>query len=199
MRPKGKPDQETYEVRREMLGLLEKQSQTGQIDLFYGDESQVAESGYVPYGWVFKDEKVEIPAQKGKSLNIWGLLSRDNRLFFDTCQGTINSEFVWQKLDEFSLKINKPTVVVLDNARIHTAHKIKERLEVWQKRGLFIFYLPPYSPHLNIIERLWKELKARWLKPSDYVDTQLLFFSVWSTLAAVGAELTINFSNFNAN
>jgi transposase len=188
-----------YEVRCEMLGLLEKQSELGQIDLFYGDESQVSESGYVPYGWIFKDEKVEIPAQKGESLNIWGLLSRDNRLFFETCQSTITSEFVWKKLDEFSLNIHKPTVVVLDNARIHTAHKIKERLEVWQNRGLYIFYLPPYSPHLNIIERLWKELKARWIKPTDYSDTQNLFYIVWSMLSAVGSELFIQYSKYNIN
>ncbi|MBL7976985.1 MAG: hypothetical protein JNN12_01495 [Bacteroidetes Order II. Incertae sedis bacterium] len=32
-----------------------------------------------------KMNKVEVPTQKGKSLEIWGLLSRDNRLFFDTC------------------------------------------------------------------------------------------------------------------
>jgi transposase len=196
---KGKPDQALYEVRREMLGLLEEQSEAGHIDLFYGDESQVAESGYVPYGWVFKDENVSIAAQKGKSINIFGLLCRDNRLVFDTCEHTITSEFVWQKLDEFSLQIQKPTVVVLDNARIHTAHKIKERLAVWQKRGLFIFYLPPYSPHLNIIERLWKELKARWLKPADYLTTQDLFFAVWANLITLGAELTINFSKFNDN
>jgi transposase len=197
LRPKGKADEALYNVRREMLGLLEKRSEIGEIDLFYGDESQVSEAGYVPYGWVFDDEVVEIPAQKGKSINIWGLLSRDNRLVFETSEKNINSEFVWQKLDEFSLKINQPTVVVLDNARIHTAHKIKERLEVWQKRGLYIFYLPPYSPHLNIIERLWKELKARWIAPKDYVSTENLFFSVWAALSAVGNDLIIKFSKFS--
>lgn len=198
MRPKGKPDDALFEVRREMLGLLEKRSEMGEIDLFYGDESQVSEAGYVPYGWVFDDERVEIPAQKGKSINIWGLLSRDNQLFFDTTDKNIDSEFVWQKLDEFSFKLAKPTVVVLDNARIHTARKIKDRFEVWQKRGLYIFYLPPYSPHLNIIERLWKELKARWIAPTDYLSTENLFFAVWSALAAVGQELTIRYSNFSA-
>lgn len=199
MRPKGKPDAELYEIRKEMLGLLEKQSEMGEIDLFYGDESRISEAGYVPYGWVFKDEKVEVPAQKGKSLNIWGLLSRDNRLIFETRQETINSDFVLEKLDELSFKISKQTVIVLDNARIHTAHKIKERLETWQNRGLYIFYLPPYSPNLNIIERLWKELKARWIRPTDYEDSQKLFFVAWAALASVGSELTINYSNFNAN
>lgn len=196
MRSKGKANEELYEVRREMLGLLEKRSENGEIDLFYGDESQVSEAGYVPYGWVFDDEVVEIPAQKGESINIFGLISRNNRLLFKTTPKNIDSEFVWQILDELSLKITKQTVVVLDNARVHTAHKIKERLEVWQKRGLHIFYLPPYSPHLNIIERLWKELKARWVAPTDYVSSENLFFAVWAALSAVGTQLGINFSKF---
>lgn len=199
MRPKGKPDAELYEIRKEMLGLLEKQSEMGEIDLFYGDECQVSQAGYVPYGWVFNDEIVDVRAQKGKALNIWGLLSRDNRLIVGTRLEAINSDFVLEKLDQLSFKISKQTVIVLDNARIHTAHKIKERLEVWQNRGLYIFYLPPYSPNLNIIERLWKELKARWIRPTDYEDSQKLFFVAWAALASVGSELTIKYSDFNAN
>ena len=74
----------------------------------------------------------------------------------------------------------------MDNARIHTAHKIKERIKFWQKRGLYIFYLPPYSPHLNIIERLWKELKARWIKPEDYLSADDLFYAVNNCLNQVG-------------
>ena len=45
-------------------------------------------------------------------------------------------------------------MVVLDNARVHTSKAFQERREAWEKRGLFIFYLPPYSPHLNLIEIL---------------------------------------------
>lgn len=83
----------------------------------------------------------------------------------------------------------------MDNAKVHTAAKIKLELEAWQKRGLFIFYLPPYSPHLNIAERLWKELKARWLRPEDYRSNDQLFYAVKLALAAVGKELFINLSD----
>jgi transposase len=56
--------------------------------------------------------------------------------------------------------------------------------------------LPPYSPHLNIAERLWKELKDRWLKPADYYSAENLFYTVNLALTAVGKELFINFSEF---
>ena len=85
---------------------------------------------------------------------------------------------------------------MLDNASIHTSRKIKERLTQWECKGLFIFYLPPYSPQLNIVEILWRKLKYEWLKPSDYQTSQTLFYAVWQILAAVGIHLIIKFSPF---
>lgn len=183
-------------MRREALALLEEKSRQGHIDLFYGDESQVASEGYVPYGWQFEDESVCIASAKGKCLNCFALISRDNRAVYATSEESITADFIVKELDKFSLEIKKPTVVVLDNARIHTAAKVKKQLETWQQRGLFLFYLPTYSPHLNITERLWKELKARWLRPQDYLTTDSLFYAVKMALAAVGQLLFINFSDY---
>jgi len=73
---------------------------------------------------------------------------------------------------------SKPTVVVLDNASIHTSKKFKQCLQEWQQRNLYVFHLPPYSPHLNIIERFWKELKEGWLRPQDYTTSDSLFVAV---------------------
>jgi len=164
--------------------------------LFYGDESGVSELGYIPYGWQFKDEKAGIVAIHGKQLNCFGLLSRSNQFLFKTTTKTINTDFVINFLEELSFSIKKMTVIILDNARIHTAHKIKERLPYWQQRGLYIVYLPPYSPHLNIIERLWKELKTRWLKPHDYLSFDDLKYATLDCLNNVGVNLKINFSKY---
>jgi hypothetical protein len=139
-------------VRREALALLEEQSRQGHVDLFYGDESRVSPEGHVPYGWQFEDEEVCIESAKGRGLNCFALISRDNRIVCATGEEPITSAFIVEQLDRLSLEIAKPTVVVLDNARVHTAAKVRERLESWQRRGLFLFYLPAYSPHLNIEE-----------------------------------------------
>lgn len=190
--PRKKPDQQLYQLRKEALELLEAQSHQGRIDLFFGDESQVSPEGYIPYGWQFADEQVCIASSKGKGLNCFALISRSNQLYYRTSTESITSEFVVSQLEALSLSLVKPTVVVLDNARVHTAEKVKERLRCWQQRGLFLFYLPPYSPHLNPAERLWKELKARWLRPQDYLTLDNLFYAVNLALAAVGNELFIN-------
>ena len=98
-------------------------------------------------------------SKKGGGLNICGLLSRDNRLIWETTTKKITSEFIGSQLDLLSLSIRKLTVLVLDNAAVHTAGLIKERLAGWQTRGLYIFSLPRSSPHLNIAEILWRKLK----------------------------------------
>ncbi|MDR1645358.1 MAG: hypothetical protein LBS05_05990 [Tannerellaceae bacterium] len=37
--------------------------------------------------------------------------------------------------------------------------------------------MPPYSPHLNIAETLWRILKGKWIRPPDYVSTDNLFYN----------------------
>lgn len=174
--------------------LLEKQAQQGAIDLLFGDETKFSEQGYVPYGWQFSDEDVAIKACKGKSINCFGLFSRTNQFTYRISNSNINAAFVIETLDALSFNIAKPTVIVLDNARVHTARKIKELLKIWQSRGLYIFYLPPYSPHLNIIERLWKEMKQAWIKPEDYCSADNLFYAVDRVCAAIGNSLFLHFS-----
>ena len=184
-------------MRKAALALLEQQSRQGHIDLFYGDESQICEEGYVPYGWQFVGEEVCIQAAKGGKMNLFGLISRNNQFFYQTAREKMTALFIVEQLERFSFTVEKPTVVVVDNARIHTARKVKERLQVRQSRGLYIFYLPPFSPHLNICERVWKELKARWLKPQDYLSADALFYAAALALAAKGKSLCIHFSDFN--
>ena len=74
-------------MRSQALELLEEKSRQGQVDLFYGDESQVSPEGYVPYGWQFAEEQVGIESAKGKGLHCFALISRDNRIRYATREG----------------------------------------------------------------------------------------------------------------
>jgi len=176
--------------------LPEQHCQRKEIDLYYGDETQISEEGYVPYGWQFKDENICIRSHKGKHINCFGMITRANQFIYETTTPTINSDFIIEQLDKHSLIIKKHTVVVLDNAKIHQSKTLAAMQTIWAKRGLFLFFLPPYSPHLNIIERLWKEIKGRWLQPQDYEDEQHLFYSTKLILDAIGCTLLLNFKPF---
>jgi transposase len=181
------------------LQELEKLSEQGLIELFYGDETHISSEGYVPYGWQFPDEEVAIYVEKAYKTNILGLISRNNQFHWAMTQDNINSEFVCQFLDEISCNIKKETFVVLDNASVHNSKLLKQYLTIWQKRGLFIFFLPPYSPHLNIAETLWRKFKTEWLVAEDYLEKDALLYAVNRCMANVGGKLSINFSPFNDN
>ena len=164
------------------------------IDLYFGDESHICTEGYVPYGWTFPWEEISIPSQKEKRLNIFGMVSYDSDYMGFNTTESITTEKVAEFLDKFSMTIKKETFIVLDNARIHRSKLMMEMRPIWEKRGLYLFFLPPYSPHLNIAETLWRILKGKWIQPSDYFSTDSLFYAVDRSLAALGTTSFVRFS-----
>jgi len=193
---KKKPPPEIYQLKRQLLGEYERLSESGEVDLYYGDEAGVALEPNVPYGWQFGDEDVSMPSEKGAGINCFGLLTRSNKSWMATSEKTIDAAFVVEQLERFSFSLSKLTVVVLDNARIHTGKKMGERIQAWRRRGLFVFYLPTYSPHLNIAETLWRKLKYEWLSAEDYESKEHLQYAVRQALSAFGKSLKIRFSGF---
>ena len=121
----------------------------------------------MPYGWQFCGEDVYIPCERGLRLNIFGMIDRRNRYEGFTTTENMTADKVADFLDRMSLRISKRTFVVLDNASVHRCRLMRELRPLWEKRGLFLFFLPPYSPHLNIAEILWRILKGKWLNGSD--------------------------------
>lgn len=190
------PDPEVYALKRECLAEYERLAEAGEIDLLYGDESRASMRPCVPYGWQFADERVGMPAGGGGGVNCFALVSRGNRLHCRMTQETITADLVSEELDALSLSLRRPTVVVLDNARLHKKAE-RERGAVWQSRGLFVWFLPEYSPELNIAETLWRKLKYEWLRPQDYESEEALRLAVRLALGAVGTSLRIAFSPFN--
>lgn len=179
--------------------MLEQMSQQGWIDLFYADESRISLEPCVPYAWQFKEEEVFMPSTQGQGLNCFALLSRANECRFATTTKNMNATFIVEQLEPMSMETlssRRIAVVVLDNAPAHVSKRVQERRVVWQERGLFLFYLPPYCPHLNIVETLWRKLKHQWLRPQDYLDTQTLFYQVRQALTAIGSLLHIHFQPF---
>lgn len=194
-RPKGKPSPQLYQYKLWELQELEQLWYDGSIELYYGDESHLCEEAYVPYGWKFHDEDVYIPSQRGARLNCFAMIDRNCRTHWFTTTNSIDADTVIGFLDSFSLTVKKKTVGVLDNAPIHRARKLLALRGLWEKRGLYLLFLPPYSPQLNIAEILWRMLKGKWIQPRDYITADTLFYAANRALATMGDGLVINFKN----
>ncbi|SMB78994.1 Transposase [Deinococcus hopiensis KR-140] len=52
-----------------------------------------------------------------------------------------------------------PTVLLMDQASIHTSARVGQHRQKWREHGLLIAYLPSYSPELNPLEGQWRKLK----------------------------------------
>lgn len=194
-RPRVTPSPQLVELKVLQLQELVNLWKTGFIDLWFGDESHVCTSGYVPYGWQFPGEDVCVPVQKEQRLNIFGMVSPACEFHgFDSTE-SINGEKLAGYLDDFSRKIVRPTFIALDNASIHRKGEVAKKIDEWKERGLYIFFLPPYCPHLNIAETVWRMLKTQWLYPEHYRSKQILHETTREILSKIGTDYFIRFSH----
>ena len=118
--------------------------------------------------------QLEIPSRQGSAgrLNLIGALDfAANKLFYRDLAGSCEAKKCEAFLDQLAQQADPEglTVVVLgpsgartqrNNARFHKAANIKVKEPQWQAKGLFLRYLPPYSPHLNPTKALWRVLKG---------------------------------------
>ena len=150
---------------------------------------------YVPYAWQKKKETHRLFARKGqKRLNVLGLMSLSGQLTVYHREQSIDGEFVKNSLDVFSKNTRQqPLVIVLDNGPVHHAKVVKDELERWESEGMYLFYLPTYSPHLNPIEILWRFCKYKWLNKVDYKSWSTLKKAILAIFKKYGLTYVINF------
>lgn len=194
---KSKPTAQELSEKVAALKALVKLGKAGLIDLLFGDESGFSLTPYVPYGWQPVGEQVGIPTKREHLCNVLGLLDPigGKLVAYSAAEREkVNSAFMVSRLDDFAQSLGKETVVVLDNAPWHKSKKFMGQIERWQEKGLFIFHLPRYSPHLNLIETLWRKIKYEWFRPADYTSGTALKKRLKEIFSCFGEQFKINFS-----
>jgi transposase len=191
---KGKRDQAEFERAQEEITTLHEQEAAGEVDLYYFDESGFSLTPEVPYAWQAVGETIEIPSSRSKRLNVLGFCNKQQDFHATTVQGYVESEVVIACFDQFCDTINKKTIVVVDNASMHTSGKFKGKLGEWEENGLTVKYLPTYSPELNLIEIVWRFIKYNWLPLSAYLSFKNLKIELQKVLDGIGSEYQITFA-----
>jgi transposase len=193
-RVKGSPDAHEYAEKKAALEQLRQQHNAGEIDLRYVDQSGFCLFPYLPYAWQEDGQTIGVPSSHSpKRLNVVGFLNSDNDFQAYTFECSIDSEIMIACIDEFCKLVRKRTVLVLDQASIHTSKAFTERIPEWRAHGVDIFQLPPYSPELNLIEMLWRFIKYYWLEFEAYLSWKHLVEYVEDILRQVGTKYRINF------
>ncbi len=75
------------------------------------------------------------------------------------------------------------TVIVLDNYSVHKSRLVKAKQPEWEQKGLFLFFLPTYSPELNLIEAGWHQIKTHKISGRMFEDESDLAKAVKQSLA----------------
>lgn len=155
-------------------------------------------------GHVWSMERLFVPTPAGRNrYNVLGALNAITKEVVHV-ENTdyINSRSVCELLVKLKHRdIGVPITVVLDNARYQTCNCVREFAAAL---GLELLFLPPYSPNLNLIERLWKFVKKRYLN-SVYHPTFSEFCSVIlkalepteENLRELETLLSLNFQSFS--
>lgn len=191
---RGKPDPEIYASRKKDLEILIEEAREGIIDLRYFDESGFCLIPYVPYAWQEKGEMIRVDSGHSKRLNVLGFMNKSNDLESYCFECSITSEVVIGCFDDFSERLQGPTVVLVDNASIHRSEAFQDKIPEWEQKGLLVFYLPEYSPELNLIEILWRFIKYEWIDFSAYNSWNDLVNYVEGVLKDFGDKYKIIFA-----
>jgi transposase len=191
---KGKRDEVLFRFFQHEIRCLQQQAERGEIDLCYFDETGFNLNPNVPYAWQSIGTTALLPAERGNGITVLGILNPLKNTFTGNLySGAANSACVIQTLDVFARSIDKKTVLILDNATIHTARLVKERIGQWKQEGLYLQFIPAYCPELNRIETLWKMVKHYWIRPEYYSSLEKLTQEVINVLKAYGSQYSISF------
>jgi transposase len=123
-----------------------------------------------------------------KSISFFGAVRlKDGQLVMSQPKGMFDAVTCWDFLRKLKRhrRPGRQMVVIIDNARYHHAALHQS----WRKEvaGHFrLHFLPPYSPELNPIERVWKLTRRRCLHNryfptlDDVIDAVDPTFQAWS-------------------
>lgn len=142
---------------------MERLKQLCPTQIIYMDEAGIDNRSDYPYGYSPQGERVYALKDGKRTQRVsWiAALNLDQVFAPMTFEGSCNRDLleVWLR-DSLLPQLNAGDVIVMDNASFHKGQVIEELVS---EAGCEIWYLPPYSPDLNKIERWWFVLK-NWMK-----------------------------------
>jgi len=169
----SKYDPEAQRIFKRKYEKLSKNKGRNEVILFM-DGVHPQHNTASGYAWIKKGEEKNIKSNTGRSrLNIHGVYNPENCEVLTREDKTLETRSTIEFLKEIEnhYKNKKKIQIILDNARYYKNKEINNYLST--SRINFI-YLPPYSPNLNLIERLWKLLRKKVMN-NIYYETFIKF------------------------
>ncbi len=151
-----------------------KETKSAEDHIYFMDGVHPLHNSQPAYGWIKKGKEQVLKTNTGRMrVNLNGAYNIEEHKAIIREDESINSQstiaLLEQMLKEQPLGI---LYIILDNAKYYRSQLVKEFLGKNQ-RIQFVF-LPPYSPNLNLIERLWKFFKKN-ITYNEYYEKFAVF------------------------
>jgi DDE superfamily endonuclease len=194
---RGKRNEQDYQMAKAHLDKLRAACGAADrdFDLIYFDGAGFNLTPCVPYAWQLRGETLEIDSAHSPRLNVLGFLNLNGSFESYVFKGSIDSEVLIRCFDDYCQKMKKPALIVLDNAPVHRSAAFESRIESWEEQGLYLLFLPPYCPELNLIEILWRKIKYEWLPVSAYQSFKDLSEALDEVLRGVRSKYRLSFAH----
>ncbi len=158
---------------KRLLKKLRALAKNNKYDLRFQDECHLQQHGTRCRMWIPPEEKDPIIklAPTRKSIALFGCVSASTGQMVTTTASIFNAVtfLIFLKKLLKTRQRGKKLLVVLDNARYHHAIMLKSWL-CENKKIIKLVFLPPYSPDLNNVERVWK-LTRRLCTHNKYFES----------------------------
>ena len=180
----GKADLQAQDnFKKNKLKRLILLAKNFRIRLLFVDASHFVHMPFL--GYLYSLKRIFIRSAAGrKRFNVLGALDAVNQKLTTICnESYINAETVCQLLQLLAQQyVGEKIYIILDNARYQRCLLVKETAK---RLGIKLVFLPPYSPNLNLIERLWRFVKKEVLYNEFYSTFQDFKDSISSCLEKI--------------
>lgn len=159
----------------------------GQAHLVFMDAAHFVLAPFLCFLWCFQRVFIKAPAGRNR-LNVLGAVNAlTKKIHYTTNITKVNAQTIIEFLHQLRIYYfdMKPIYIVLDNARYQHCQLV--RYIAWQL-NIHLIFLPPYSPNLNIIERLWKFVKKKCLYAKYYQTFQDFQKAICQTLHKANSD-----------
>jgi transposase len=152
-----------------------KEAQEGKRAVYFMDAAHFVLGAFLGCLWSLTRVFVRTPSGRQR-FNVLGALNAISKeLLTVTNDAYITSIQVCELLKKLANSTTLPITVVLDNARYQ---RCKLVMELANTLNIELLFLPPYSPNLNLIERLWRLVKKKCLYSIFYPNFTLFKNSI---------------------
>jgi transposase len=180
-----------------------KQAQRLKRVVCFIDAAHFVHGPYLGYLWCFVRLLMRGPSGR-RRFNVLGAFDAVTHELTTVCnETTINAAVIGELLKKLSARyVGLPVTLVLDNARYQRCAVVQE---LARSLRIELLFLPPYSPNLNLIERLWKFVKKECLSCRYHEDFTRFKAAIVDCLdgvegkhkGAIQSLMTLRFQTFN--